>query len=433
MDFNRQVEELVKYIKSGEKDCKNTRIGIELEHFVIDNETLRTVSYYGENGVASVLKDLEEKGWKGSYEGQYILGVSKGDKVISLEPGSQLELSINAKDKISELEEEYLDFLGEIIPVLNARGYSLIATAYHSETKIEEIKLLPKKRYDYMFDYFKTRGKNAHNMMKGTASLQMSIDYSSEEDYRKKFRVANALAPVLHALFDNGYYFEGKPWGKYNLRTQIWNNCDSHRCGTVEGALDDDFGYGRYAEYILNRPAILLIKNGETIFTGGQKIKEFFDPENYDLGEVDHLLTMFFPDARTKKYIEIRMIDAIPYPLNFAAISLLKGLFYNQESLDSLYDYIKDISLDDVAKAKESIIENGLRGTLKGQNMVDFGKYLVGLAKKGLSQDEIHYIEPLEEMLAKGINPYEVTKSRAGLGKKESLEWSILNKIVEGK
>ena len=35
MDYNRQVEEIVKYIKDGEKKEEDFKIGIEFEHFVI--------------------------------------------------------------------------------------------------------------------------------------------------------------------------------------------------------------------------------------------------------------------------------------------------------------------------------------------------------------------------------------------------------------
>ena len=133
-----------------------------------------------------------------------------------------------------------------------------MTVGYHPVTKIEEIKIIPKKRYDYMFEYFKTKGSHAHNMMKGTASLQVTIDYGSEEDYIKKFKIANALSPVLYALYDNGYYFEGAIWENHSLRAFIWANCDNDRSGIARGTFDGDFGYRKYAEYILNIPPIFV-------------------------------------------------------------------------------------------------------------------------------------------------------------------------------
>ena len=431
MDYNRQIEEIAGYFRKGEKEVEDFKIGIEFEHFVVDKDTLETISYYGENGVGETLKELENNGWRGIYEEEYILALSKDNKTITLEPGSQLELSIDAKKNIEDIEKEYLDFLEEIIPILDRKNQGLITTAYHPETKIEDIKLLPKKRYDLMFNYFKTKGKHAHNMMKGTAALQVSMDYKSEEDYKRKFRIANALSPVLHALFDNGFYFEGKEWNKHNLRTYIWNNCDNNRSGVVDMALDDDFGYERYAEYILSRPPIFTVKDEKVVSTGEEKVKDIFNPDNYDKKELEHLLTMFFPDVRTKGYIEIRMMDSVPYPLNFAAVALLKGILYKEENLETVYNYLKDITIEDVNRAKKDIIENGLNGKLKDETVLEIGKWLIKLAKEGLNSDEFNYILPLEEMVNEGKNPYEITKGKAENGKKESLNWCLLNNLVE--
>lgn len=433
MDYNRQIEEISNYFKSHEKTIDNFKIGIELEHFVIDKDSLRTISYYGENGVAETLKELESIGYNAYYEGQYVLGLNKGKKTITLEPGSQFELSIDATIDIKELEDEYLDFMNDIIPILEKKNQGLMATGYHPTTKIDEIKLLPKQRYDYMFNYFKSRGTHAHNMMKGTCALQVSLDYSSEEDYQKKFKVTNALSPVLYALFENAYYFEGEVAKRHNTRAYIWENTDTDRSGVADGALDEGFGYGKYAEYILNKPPIFIYNEGKEVYTGDQKVRDLFNPEDYTTEEIEHMLTMFFPDVRTKKYVEIRMMDAVPYNLNFSVIALLKGLIYNDANLEKLYTYVKDIKIEDVNKAKEYMMSEGLKAELKGENLLDIGKYLVKLAKEGLSDDEVHYIYPLEEMLNNGKNPYEITKENSKYGKKEALQWCLLNDLVVNK
>jgi glutamate--cysteine ligase len=324
MDYNRQVEEIVKYIKDGEKKEEDFKIGIEFEHFVIYKDTFKTVSYYGENGVAETLKDLEKSGWNSKYEGEYILELGKGNKTITLEPGSQLELSLSADRSIKNIEKGYLEFLKELIPILDSKNQALIAVGYHPVTKIDEIKLLPKKRYDYMFEYFKKRGSHAHNMMKGTAALQVSMDYKDEEDYKKKFRVTNALSPIMYSLFENAVFFEGERYEKHNLRAFIWKNCDTNRSGVAEGALDESFNYESYAKYILNRPPIFTIKKGKLEFTDEKLVKEVFNPKDYEKEELEHLLTMFFPDVRTKTFIEIRMMDSIS--TKFCSSSIVERL-----------------------------------------------------------------------------------------------------------
>lgn len=433
MDYSKQIKEIANYFKNNEKDEKEFKIGVEFEHFVIDKDTLKTVSYYGEDGVESTLKELEAKGWKGDYEGEYLLGLSNEKKVITLEPGSQLEFSIKPQRNIQDIEEEYFNFLKEIVPILERKNQGLIAIGYHPETKIDEIKILPKTRYDYMFNYFKNKGSHAHNMMKGTASLQIAIDFKSEEDYIKKFKIANALTPVLYAMFDNGFYFEGGQWDRYNLRTYIWQNCDDDRSGIVKGTFDKDFGYEKYGEYILNGPIIFMDDGKEMYFTGNKPFKEMFNPENYSMEELEHALTMFFPDVRTKKYVEIRMMDSVPYPLNLAAVALWKGILYDEDNLNRVYEYIKDINMEDIDKSKNNIIQKGLDGELKDKTVFELGKWLIELAKTGLEEDEIKYILPLEKMIMDKKNPYELIKEKEALGKKEALNWCILNNLVEVK
>lgn len=431
MNHSRQVEEIVNHFKNNEKKVEDFKLGVEFEHFVIDKDTMETISYYGENGVAETLKELEESGWKGSYEEEYILGLHKGVQNITVEPGGQLEFSMEPKANIEDIEKGYLNFLKEIIPVLENKNQGLISVGYHPNKKINDIKLLPKKRYDHMFNYFKTKGSHAHNMMKGTAALQVSLDYKSEEDYIKKFRVANALSTVLYAICDNAFYFEGEKWDKYNLRTYIWNNCDNDRSGVVNGALQDDFNYEKYAEYILNVPPIFIMKGSESIPTGDKKIKDVFNPEDYTIKGLEYLLTMVFPDVRTKRFIEIRMMDSIPYPLSLGVVALLKGVFYNEENLEKVYEYLEDVNIDDIKKSKLDIIENGLEGKLKDKTITEIGRYIIKLAKEGLPENEIKYILPLERIISEGKNPYEITKEKSNLGKKKSLDWCLLNNLVE--
>lgn len=431
MDYNKQIKEITNYFKASEKKEDDFKIGIEFEHFVIDKDRLKTISYYGKNGVAETLKDLEQEGWIGIYEEGYILGLNKDNKEITLEPGSQLEFSILPEKNIENIEKEYFQFLNEIIPILEKKNQGLIAIGYHPETKIEDIKILPMNRYDYMFNYFKDKGFHAHNMMKGTASVQLAFDFSSEEDFVKKFQTTNALSSVIYAMFDNGFYFEGERWHKHNLRSHIWENCDNDRSGIVDGTFDSDFGYEKYAEYILNTPPIFINDGEKEYLTGDKLYKEIFNPENYNMEELEHALTMVFPDVRTKKYIEIRMMDSIPYPLNLSIIALWKGIIYNKENLDIVYDYIKDINMGDINKSKADIKQNGLDGKLKDQTVSEWSKKLVKIAKSGLDQDEVKYILPLEEMVNNKLSPAYIIESQDHLGKKEAIKDCILNNIIE--
>jgi len=98
--------------------------------------------------------------------------------------------------------------------------------------------------------------------MKGTASIQLTLDYLDEEDYARKFQVTCYLSPLLAILTDNSPIFEGQRYTKHALRTKIWLNCDDDRCGIIPHAFDGDFSYATYAQYIfgLDHPSLLLVK-----------------------------------------------------------------------------------------------------------------------------------------------------------------------------
>ncbi len=434
MNDTKQVNVFVNYFKSQEKKPEDFKIGVEFEHFIIDKKTLKSINYYDQRGVKDTLEKLEAQGWKGKYEGKNILGLSNETQVITLEPGSQFEFSIKEpKKQIKEIEKEYFKFLNEIIPILEEKDQYLVATGYHPVSKINDFDIIPKERYHYMYQYFQSKGSHAHNMMKGTAALQVALDFSSQEDYIKKYQVVSSLSPVAYALFDNSYYFEGEVWDKHNLRTLIWENMDKDRSGVIKVAFDRDFGYSKYAQYILNTPPILIDNGTKVYYTGDQLAKDVFDPDDYTQEELEHILTMVFPDVRTKKYIEIRMMDSLPYPLNLSVVAFWKGLLYHQQNLDTLYHIIQEVRLENIDRAKKEIIEKGLEGTFKGKPIREIGKELVDLAKKGLDSDEIKYIDPLEEMIKEFKNPYEITKEKAPMGKRESIDWCILNHLVKKK
>lgn len=421
--YQKKIDALVSYFKSGES--KLFKIGLEIEHFIVDKDSFSAVPYQGNTGIEGILKRLQDKGWQGVYEDDKLLGLSGKDANISLEPGGQFELSLHPLQSIKEVEDVYLNFLQQITPILEVAEKVLLTTGYQPISKIEDIELLPKKRYYYMYDYFKDKGKHAHNMMKGTSSIQVNLDYDSEEDFRKKMRVAYFLSPLIYYFFDNGPFYEGEISGNNNFRSIIWDNCDSDRCGIIESVFNENFSYKDYAEYILNIPAIITMKDGELIYTEKKLIKDIYEPGKFTNKELDHLLTMAFPDVRLKKYVEIRMGDSLPYPYSIAYAAFWQGLLYNQTALAKLFDLSQGYRFNDIMHIKNSIRRNGLKSTAYGEPVHDFLLDLLDMAATGLREEDKLYIDLLKTLFLQ----YEIPKNKTLLeynktGKKvESLNW----------
>ncbi|MFZ5944197.1 MAG: glutamate--cysteine ligase [Bacillota bacterium] len=401
-------QEIINYFRSGEKEHENFSIGTEFEHLVLDKSSLKSVGYGGEQGIEGLLKKLTNKGWQGITEGEYLVGLNKEGTTITLEPGCQLEISIKSTQSLKEMDKTYLEFLRDIFSILEENNQLMLAIGYQPESKIEEVDLNPKKRYQFMAEYFKNQGKYAHHMMKGTAATQLTIDYAHQDDFRKKFQVAYALSPVMAALFDNSPIFEGEAYQEYCLRRKIWNNCDDARC-VINNFMDKDFGYGDYADFLLQTPPIFIKKGDEYIYTGEKTLAEIYHEGNISQEEIEHAVSVVFPDVRLKKFIEIRMVDALPYPLNLAYAALWKGLLYSQENLDALYEFTMTIDQNAVVTANSDIIKEGMNTKYGQGTLRDLAKDLFFMAGNYINPAEAHYLQPLEPIIFKEILPREVT------------------------
>lgn len=407
-NWDKQIDRLVEYFRSGEKELGEGKIGVEFEHLVLDDQTYVTIPYRGPSGIKESFKDLEAKGWTGVYEGEDILGAEKGNATISTEPALQFEVSFDSEKSLSKLDDDYVAFIKEVEEVFHSKGQILAAIGYQPVTKIDEIEISPKKRYFYMYEHFKTKGSHAHNMMKGTAAVQVVIDYFSEEDFIRKFRLGNALSPILYNIFDNAYFFEGEKHKGNNLRQLIWENTDIERSGVPAFAFDEDLSYSTYAEYILKNDIIFTDKDGHLEGTKGRPFKDMFDPDKASDEEILHAVSIVFPDLRLKKYLEFRMIDALPYPMNMASTALIKGLMYSDKNLDCLEEDFKGMTYKDLEEGRRQGKARGINGAYLGKTYIEWATYLYDLACQALDEEEKDYLKPLKKILDQGKSPKDI-------------------------
>jgi len=378
MKYSEQKRSIVEYFLKSEKAPENFLIGAELEYFVVDKGSLKSVSYYQKNGIKDLLGTLVQKGFSPTFDGSDIVGAVNSFLAITLEPGAQFEISLNPQKELHELEKKYLEFLQIIEPILSDRDQKLHSSGYHPITRIDDIKFIPKKRYQYMSEYLKNRGKLALNMMKGTASIQVAVDFFSEQDFVQKMLLASRLTPILSAVYDNSPVFEGKPYKGYCLRTQIWNNCDNDRCGMIPQVFLPDFGYERYAEYILDLIPIIIVQNNKLI-SYEKPYKDIFDPLIEVEVQLNHIFSMCFPDVRARNYIELRMTDSLPYPLNFAFLELIDSVFYEKKVFEKVFELLTDITLDDIDRAKRESIRMGISAKLRDEKIINYFRKIIDI------------------------------------------------------
>jgi len=434
VNHERKVDLLVNYFDSSECSEAERKIGIELEHFVVKSESLEATTYYEEKGIEALLRTLADRSWEPKLEEGHVTGLEGERARVALEPGGQLELSVLPQNSVSELETIYLDFVREVTSILRVWGESLLCLGYQPESGVEEIPIIPKERYDYMYDYFGNKGKYAYNMMKATGAIHVNLDYLNEKDYVKKNLVANVLSPLVYTILDNSPYFEGQISDEEEIRRLIWENCDVDRCGYPAGLFEGEFGYGDYAEYLLDTPPMVYKKQDELIYSKDKLLEEILledlDPTEE---EMDYLLTTVFPDVRTKDHLEIRMGDSLPYPYSFAYLAFWKGLLYDEDNLNQLYDKYKDLTGGEFLGRKRRLTEQGTDAKWGENDLFSAYRDLLDLAVEGLDPEERDYLEPLSELANKGITPKQKTLKIGDRGKLRALSWCNMNEIINQK
>jgi glutamate--cysteine ligase len=260
------------------------------------------------------------------------------------------------------------------------------------------------------------------DMMLRTCTIQTNLDYASEADMVKKFRVSLALQPLGTALFANSPFTEGKPNGFLSYRSHIWTDTDPHRTGMLPFVFEEGFGYERYADYALNVPMYFVYRDGKYIDAAGQSFQDFLDGKLPALpGErprisdwVDHLSTAF-PEVRLKSFLEMRGSDGGRWNRICALPALWVGLLYDQTALDAAWDLVKDWTIEDHHRIRAEVPKNGLCTPAPGGG--DFqalGKRVLDIAHAGLTargevnamgDNETAFLNPLREIVDSGMSP----------------------------
>mgnify|MGYP000601517162 CR=1 FL=1 len=415
------AKQVAAYLRQGENTKQ--KLGIELEHFLVRADDLCSVPYRG--GVESFLAALIPNGWEPVIQEGELMGLRGELGEITLEPGGQIEISLYPCSCVKALDGEYRSFLGQVTPILRERGWALACTGYRPADGIDGIPLLPKERYRMMYRYFgKHGGAYAHNMMKGSAAEQISIDYRDEDDFVRKMRVALFLAPFVAASFDNVAVFEGDAPPHTAMRSVIWSGCDGVRSGIPWEVFAPDFGYESYGRMLLERPLILKNQNGEMKYTGNLTGAEVYR-EGMDESEIRHVLSMFFFDARAKQYIEVRMGDMLPPDMSFGYAALIKGLMYDEDNLRMLGEMAENLDREAHVRLLAEVQRVGPEAMWQGKPVREWVADWARRAIKGLETEEREYIERLLPDLKAGRTPAMRTMEHMDAGR-QAFAWCLI-------
>ena len=381
-------EQIIKYFRSGIKDTKDFRIGIEHEKFLFNNKDNKRLNY---SKIKEMFSALLEFGWNPVLEKENIIGLNKGGKNITLEPGNQIELSGEKLNHIHEACAESQDYLFELRQVTKKFDINIVSAGFDPISKLDEIPNNPKQRYELMTKDMPLGGELSLDMMYRTCGTQLNIDYKSEEDFVKKFKIVNSIVPISIALFANSSIVEKKNSGYLSYRSKVWQNTSR---GGLPKIFFEELNFEKYAEFVMNFP-ILFIQDKDTYISGRKyTFKDFMNgkideianrlPTESDL--TTHLSTIF-TENRLKKYIELRSMDTCGWDCLCAGPAFNVGMLYG--NLDEVHELISTWDKDKIINAYLEAPKKGFNTQLMGKDLLYWASTLLNLSKKGLENRDI--------------------------------------------
>ena len=381
-------EQIINYFKSGIKETDNLKIGIEHEKFLFDNKTNKRIDY---KSILKMFDQLYEFGWKPIYEKTNIIGLTKDDKSITLEPGNQIELSGAKLNNIHEACAESHEYLFELKQVIEKLNFKIISAGFDPISKLSDIPNNPKQRYEVMTKDMPEGGSLSLDMMYRTCGTQLNVDYVSEQDFTKKFKLSNYITPINIALFANSSVLEKKDSGYFSYRSHAWQQ--TSRGGLPEFFLED-FNFEKYADFAMDMSLLFLQSEGKYISGKNYTFKDYMNgkisevenklPTENDLST--HLGTIF-TENRLKKYIELRSMDACGWDCLCSGPAFNTGLIYG--NLDEALDVVNKWDKTELLNAYKDAPKKGLSTQLMGKDLFYWSSLILNISKKGLSNRNV--------------------------------------------
>jgi glutamate--cysteine ligase len=415
--------QLVEYVASGEKPKEDWRIGTEHEKFGFRLDDLRPPTFDGDRGIEALLKGLTRFGWTPVDEHGRTIALLKDGASVTLEPAGQLELSGAPLESIHDTCSEVGGHLKEVKAVADELRLGFLGMGFQPKWSRADMPWMPKGRYKIMREYMPKVGGLGLDMMTRTCTVQVNLDYASEADMVKKFRVSLALQPVATALFADSPFADGRPNGYLSYRSHIWTDTDPDRTGMLDFVFEDGFGYERYVDYLLDVPMYFSYRGGEYVDLSGQSFRKFMKGELAALPGAkptlrdwsDHMTTAF-PEVRLKKYLEMRGADGGPWGRLCALPAFWVGLLYDDAALDAAWDLVKDFTLEERNALRDGVPRQALKLPFRNGSLRDIAMEALKISAAGLQRrarknkngaDESIFLGPAIEVAEANETPAE--------------------------
>ncbi len=400
-------EQIALQLRKNEVPYEKFTIQPKFQHFLL-NKNLTAVSYDEEKGLASFLEYLMQNAdWEGIYENDYIIGAQKENMHLLLKAGGQVELTLDPTISLQEIDRTYLKFIQGVIPELERRSQVLLSVGCQPKSDVKDIQTVPMALNEIMLDSLKD-DKAAVEILKSTAKTGVVISYAHSDDFEKKLNVAQLLAPVLTAIFDNAALKAGKAYDGDCGNQALYNEVKSPLFKQANVIDAENYKYNEYAAYLAAQP-VVAVAHGEELEAKHGTAAAAYGQNEVSEDEAQAVINMNQSDLRvTAGGIEFDGVDALPYPLNMAYLALIKGIFHTKEHMDDIVDSFKELSTLQLEQLKHDITVNGLDAKFNDGTLREYAKDLYFMVMPTMEPVEQHYIQPLDLVLFKEATPKKV-------------------------
>ncbi len=392
----RDRQQLIEYFQQAAEAGaqRPRRMGIELELLAVRPPDFHAVGFSEPQGIHALLERLSaSERWEPVLEGGKLLELRRGAARLTLEPGSQTELSLGAhvelRDNLHELEE----VLAELHEGASALGFRWLGLGVHPFQAADAIELLPKRRYGLMDESFRARGEPCHLarwMMRATASLQVNLDYVDEADAMEQMRVGLGIAPLTTALAANSPFRESSAHRFASFRAHIWHFTDPDRCG-IPDLFSPDCSFADYVDFALEIPLLFIVEGDGWQAGGGRDFNTLLRDGKRDgtpatLQDWEIHINSIFTEVRLKKYVEVRSMDAPRPDAPMALAALWAGVLYDPQARREAWQLVADLSLTERRELLRAVARHGLQARLRGRPLWSCAAELLEAARGGLQR-----------------------------------------------
>lgn len=411
------LDDCIAYFRQCVSAPTQLRVGLEYELILVDRLTTMSIPFYGARSLSCILAELMRQGYQPIHDAGRVVGLTRVQTSITLEPGGQLEFSGSPLASPHAVRQELEQFLSSLRGICDQLAIAIVPIGYRPFGTAASVHTIPRARYAMLMPQLLRNGGSSTGQ-KMTASMQVSLNYLSERHAGRVLQLGLKSQPFVVAMCGNSPLFNGQlsAWKSYRMHT--WSNFDLNRSGVPAFMLAPAFEYDaflQYAKWALSRPLLFISRQGRLIEIETKTFAEFmrhghagWHATRHDW--IAHLGTIF-PEARLKNVIELRSADTCSPALAAALVAFWKGLSYDGATLEAALERLAgyDAPYVQALYAKASV--KGLAASCgEGQVFSQVAAELLalaaaGLARQGAGTEELACLNPLMEAVEQGLSP----------------------------